>query len=250
MLTEHAEYKASVSLETRNLPDVYPFYVNGNKLYSPVTRLPVENSMTTNTQVDREEYQAFLAIENWAVTHKEGLCFWVSPPHIDRSFQGKIIISDLSNGVLQNRAILFDTTEEEAVVLSTKISSIFSDPYTYSSASEARMLPIFSKYSWDYKEWAGVLESIIFQSNQWEMVRSGEDMVEAERTLDLIRMGKMVPMGANPTSCPPGSPLGVFGRGAVEGKMVRSCGKCGVVINKVIFKGYKCGNCGGEYMGC
>jgi hypothetical protein len=250
MLAERPEYLASVSLETRNLPDVYPFYVNGNKLFSPVTDLPVKNSMTTNTEIDKEEYQAFLAIENWAVAHEEGLCFWVSPPHRERSPQGKIIVSELGNSVLQNRAILFDTTEEEAVILATKLSSIFSDPHTYSSACETRMLPIFSKYGWDYKEWAGVLESIISQSNQWEMVKSGEDLVEAERTLDLIRIGDTVPMGNNPTSCPPGSPLGVFGRGAVEGKMVRNCGKCGVTINKVIFKGYRCGNCGGEYLGC
>lgn len=250
MLAERPEYLASVSLETRNLPDVYPFYVKAGILYSPVTHFPVQDSMIKDTQIDREEYEAFLAIQKWAAESREGLCFWVSPPHQERSPQGKIIISELGNNNLQNRAILFDTTEAEVTKIATQISRVFGNSYTYKTAQEVRTSPIFSDHLWDQTEWAGVLATIIDTHGQWGMVKSGEDIVEVERTLGLIRAGGTAPIGPNSVSCPPGTPLGAFSRGAIEGKMVRNCGKCGVTINKIIFKGYKCGNCGGEYLGC
>lgn len=250
MLAERPEYLASISLETRNLPDVYTFYVDGGKIYSPVTNTPVEYSMSLTTNIDRDEYEAFLKIEKWASTHKEGLCFWVSPPHIERSLQGKIIISELGNNNLQNRAILFDTTEAEITAIATRISRVFGDSYEYKSSEEVRTLPIMCNQAWDKIEWSGVLGSIISENMQWEMVRSGQDVVEAGNTLNWIKSGGAAPLGSNPVSCPSGSPLGVFSRGAIEGKMVKNCGKCGVAINKIIFKGYRCGNCGGEYLGC
>ena len=35
-----------------------------------------------------------------------------------------------------------------------------------------------------------------------------------------------------------------------EGRFVRRCGNCGVLIMTVISSGYRCANCGGEYKGC
>jgi Zn finger protein HypA/HybF involved in hydrogenase expression len=35
-----------------------------------------------------------------------------------------------------------------------------------------------------------------------------------------------------------------------EAKYVKNCGNCGITIEAIISKGYKCKRCGGEYKGC
>ncbi len=62
-------------------------------------------------------------------------------------------------------------------------------------------------------------------------------------------------IGSYDISCPP--VMGSFSEYTVshsltfgEYKHVKNCGKCGVGIDKLIKKGYKCSSCHGEYLGC
>lgn len=269
MSVEYVEYQASISHESRKIPDVYPYLVVGNKLISPVTGLPVESSMVLNSDIDYQEWIAFQHIQSWAIGNREGVAFWLSPPNIARTSnpnlppQGKITVSELhlvaGQKQLLNRVILFDTTKQASIAIANQLVNIFSEQELHFDSEEAaRSTPIFTARYWSTPDWTKQVEKLIAESYQWDMVATGEDLVEMERTLGIIRSGQQAPMGDNPLSCAPGqSPNAVFGRNAVEGKFVHNCGKCGAEIKKVIYKGYVCmaigkdgKPCKGVYEGC
>ena len=244
---------ASVSLESRKLPDTYSFAVASGKLINPLTGRPVEESINVSTSLDRLEMIAFEKIQDWVSETSQGVVFWLSPPHPQRSKQGKIIISEINHTQagkqLVNRSILFDTDKNVCLAIANQIDGEFSnDPKYIYSLDQVRQRPIFCNQRLCLEQWLPKIEEIINESSQWQMVRTGEDVREVERTISWAK-GDIVSddyIGSNELSCP----LLSFGRNSLEGKFVRRCGKCGIEIGRVIFKGYRCGNCRGEYQGC
>lgn len=248
---------ASVSLESRKLPDTYSFAVASGKLINPFTGRPVEESINVSTSLDRLEMIAFEKIQDWANETNQGVVFWLSPPHPQRSQQGKIIISEIKHSEagkqLLNRSILFDTDKDAFLRVSNQIDGEFSDNLKYIySLDEVRQRPVFCGRGMNLDQWLPKIEKIISESTQWDMIRTGEDVREVERAIIWAKQGRFVSgyIGSNSLSCPLVSPTLAFLRNSFEGKFVRECGSCRIQIQTVIFKGDQCRVCNGTYEGC
>lgn len=265
---------ASVSLESRKLPDAYFFEFNDGKFVIPGTNTPIEWSMSRATPLDVLEYDAFQDIQKWSSYTNEGLSFWVSPPHQDRTTQpdlppqGKIIVSELFNvgdkKVFSNRAVLFDGDPHTSLRVANNLQHAFGLKTRYFSDDVVRRNPILIPGDFVIADWLPILESSIAESMQWEMIATGEDWEESQKTLEkvsgyynvasLLQQRPYDLVGDNPISCPIGinqnSASEVMRLFSVEGKFVKNCGNCGKEINKVIGKGYKCDGCNGVYEGC
>lgn len=258
-----ARMRASASLESRKLPDPYNLIIQGNKLLDPITLLSVESFLSQKTLVEKAEYDAFLNIQNWAVANKQGLAFWISPPHISRSAQAKIIISEIYSGQLINKSLLFDTTETEILEIANQIQAEFANGgCLYESADLVRRHPIFAKSDFDGK-WLERIKNIISEELQWEMIEKGEDKTCLDDTMMWAMTTVGTPLavdnryvGTNTLSCPWNlivsnqSAFGYFSRFGTEEKFVKNCGNCGEPINDWISAGYECKKCHGVYEGC
>ncbi len=217
MLQERIRLEASVSLESRKLPDPYPFFISDSKIISPITGRPAEESISRGSMLDEIEYQAFQDIQSWATTHKHGLAFWISPPESARSSQGKIIISELEKSRLFNRSVLFDCQDGDCKNIANKIQREFNgNGVAYLDDNELRRNPIFVNRSVAVQEWLRILSKIIPEELQWQMIASGEDLVELERTLEWAKgyaqgvRSEEDFIGNNPLSCPPSSAFKVM----------------------------------------
>lgn len=253
---------ASFSLESRKLPDTYSFNILDGQLINPLNGRPVRDAIRVNTFVDRLEMKAFDKIESWACQTDKGISFWLSPPHPERSIQGKIIVSQVKEEQIINRSILFDTNMSGIINIANGLSEEYADTKDiFFDLDQVRAEPILCSKKIALEDWVFTLEQLITEQNQWEMIKTGEDLREVDRTIYVAKMyGKSQSgvsyisteslIGSNEISCPPGSPSGVFGKNSIEGKFVKKCGKCGAVIQKVIFKGYTCESCSGVYLGC
>jgi hypothetical protein len=252
---------ASASLESRKLPDTYVFHIYDNKLRSSLTGNPIDQAILRSSEIDKAEYQAFVDIQNWALNREDGLVFWLSPPHPERSLQGKIIISKIEKDaglkILTNRSILFDTNTDNCIEIANQIQNAFlNNGAAFLSDHELRRYPIFVNEDVGLEEWLPIIENIIAEQEQWKMVAEGEDIAEVERTVEWARQfsgGNYEAnnyIGSNQLSCPLTGAFAEIQKSALEGKFVKRCGKCGVVIKKVIWKGYVCGICRGVYEGC
>lgn len=206
--------------ESLNLPDCYTFEVSETRLVDPLTRKPVEESITSETYIDKIEFAAFLAIQSWACKTSEGTAFWVSPPDPERSSQGKIIVSELRdvNGVkrMMNRAILFDVVfPNDCISIANSISNVVGgDKRCYASVFETRLYPILSSTYYSTQDWAHVLALYITQAqDQWDLIKNGEDILlmavsqqHATEVFDMnnsgIRIQKDEYGGTNDKSCP------------------------------------------------
>lgn len=258
-----ARMRASASLESRKLPDPYNLIIQGTKLLDPITLRPAESFLSTKTLVEKAEYDAFLDIQNWAVANKQGLAFWISPPHISRSAQAKIIISEINSGELINKSLLFDATETEVLEIANQIQAVFTDAaYLYDNADQIRRHPIFAKSDFE-GNWLERVKEIIKEEMQWEMIEKVEDMTYLNDTMvwAMSTVGQPLAVdnlyiGTNTLSCPWNlivtnqSAFGYFARFGTEEKFVKICGNCGEPINNWINAGYECKNCHGVYEGC
>lgn len=217
MLQERIRLEASISLESRKLPDPYPFLISNNKIISPVTGKPAEQSILRASTLDEIEYQAFQDIQFWASSHKYGLAFWISPPEINRSSQGKIIASELKEDRLFNRSVLFDCEENECLTIANKIQIEFiGQGVAYLDNNELRRNPIFINRHIETQDWLAILSEIIPEEVQWQMIANGEDLLELERTLEWAQgyaqgtRAQEEYIGDNPLSCPSASAFKVM----------------------------------------
>ena len=266
---------ASYSLETKRTPDPYYFEVgNDRKLISPQTGIPVEKSVERSSALGNRELEAFLKIQDWAANFEEGIAVWISPPHKDRSQLSKIIISDIRyqglTKMLFNRAILLDINGQDCLELAKNVRG---DWVSLDSPEDLRSNPLFMD-GWTGNQLVNFLETNIRDTNSWQVIREGEDLVEKEKAIakanylydgiftgeiryddelvrrtieDEIRLGTF---GSSPVSCPPTAFEAFYVNSfKPDIKYVRNCGNCGRKIDKPISKGYRC-VCGGVYEGC
>ncbi len=208
---------ASYSLETRRIPDTYPFTIKLGKLFTPDGQL-AENSIEKDSDVGKREYEAFLIIQDWASQNNGGLSIWISPPHKDKYPCSKIILSEViqpnNSRLLVNKAILIDLDENECIGL---FNNITGNTIKLTNPEELRSNPILFEYI-NQKKMDSILDQILeSEIQQLAMIKRGYDVYEAERTIQYFRnqrfaFGSFLPNAAKPdgmigshtSSCPPG----------------------------------------------
>lgn len=193
---QEVEFQASLSLETRRIPDPFYYYFKDGKLYSPIKDEPVENSITRDNPVEEEEYQAFEQIQSWANQNEAGTVVWISPA-CRHDLSAKIIIStivyDLDSGKrLLNRNLCFDWTVEESLVFAKRIGG------RGVSEENLRGTPVFLD-----DEAAEKLMEIIrgYTPTQAEIMENEEDFLIKERLKAEIALGNPLPLGPHNPSC-------------------------------------------------
>lgn len=263
MSVEYLEYEATVSLETRNRVDLHRFYWQDDNLFSTLTNRPVEESMVINNEIDYQDVIGFRNIKDYVRENSEGVVFWLSPPHELRTTdpfsppQAKITIYEVQTIAGRketfNRSVLFDTTKAGAILIANKLAEVFSEQELLFDSEEAvRTMPVFTSQYISEQEWTYKIEQII-SNHQWQEIASGEDIVEYQRTLDILQNGGSAPVGQYGASCPPGrSPSAITTMFSEVSKFVFKCGNCNMPILKFISAGYQCKNpeCLGVYLGC
>lgn len=228
---QDVEFKASVSLESRRLPDPYHYYFENNKLYSFLTNGPVENSTTRNDALEEAEYQAFQKIQKWFVEKEEGMVVWLSPPHSNRpGGDAKIIFSDIVFGLdsrkkLRNRAMCIGLTPDGCVALAKKLG--FSEIF---SSEELRAFPLFlSQMSSD--EFIDILAQ--YSQKQAQIIKNGEDFAIKEILKANIALGYPALVGPYPGSCGPALQSAfniMFGNSLNISEAYFDCPKCHMAI--------------------
>jgi hypothetical protein len=222
---------ASYAAETNHRPDPYYFLITAGKLTSPLTGKPVEDSVEKVSDIGIKELVAIQKIQNWAKDAKEGVAFWLSPPHSDRSSESKIIVSQIAHEgnqkILFNRAILFS---EDAIdynyepLVSSLAAYSPSNVDLPTSIEDCRSTPILTDLT--ENDWIAILEKNIHVPEIWEDVRSGRDLVAKDKALkDAAAVyealfGHNYPKGFDDTrlrdAVVKANSLGMFGMGQVS----------------------------------
>ncbi|MEK7498176.1 MAG: hypothetical protein AAB656_04650 [Patescibacteria group bacterium] len=200
-----AEELASLSMETKRIPDPYYFEYNlEGKLISPETGKLAEKSIEKMSPLGRVEYEGFLLVEDLGWKNKSGTIIWVSPPHLLRSNFTKVVVTEIGDRSLFNRAILLDMNEEESLEFMNKLNPDF----IYRSSTEIRGLPVYlpdNSFEWN----------IFSDYRQVEMIVNGEDIKEKQEALkwgrliahdisNVVQISKQIGIfGSYDTSCPP-----------------------------------------------
>lgn len=221
--SQDVEFKASLSLETQRIPDPYHYYFKEGKLYSPITKAPVEDSITIDNPMEEAESAAFQKIQKWFSECEEGSVVWISPSN-SRDVSTKIIISEIVdtslNKRLRNRAVCLDLNHEECLLLAKKIG--LTDNI---SDSELASYPLFPHLS--SQELVRVLEE--YTPRQADLIRSGEDFLIKERVKAELALGYPVLIGPYAPSCAsgPSSAFNVmFGDSFNMSESFFDCPKC------------------------
>jgi len=213
---------------------------------------------------------------SFAQKHSIGrLSAWVSPP-VSGLYPGtKIMIHEIvewrGDKATLNRAILADIDAKKALDIANIFSAVSESPEEqYSDPERARRKLFLMEEGMSVVD---LLNLFVDDTELIEVIRSGKDLKVREEVLqkaskysEKIKNGvssvevynSMVSdgfIGSYDISCPT---VGVsfseytIGHSLASGeyKHVKNCGKCGVSIDKLIKKGYKCSSCNGEYLGC
>jgi len=202
---QQVEYQASFVLETQRIPDAYHFLLKDGKLFSPVTGLPAEKSITRRDSLEEAEYQAFLQIQDWFVQNEAGLVVWINPSFPNRYGCAKAIISEIVSTTslekaLVNRAVCFDWDEETCLAFARSLGLS-----RVNSGWELRTNPVFL----DKGASEGVIGLIAKHSpSQAQLIISGQDFIIKERMMAEIASGYLPPSGDYLSSC--GSALKIF----------------------------------------
>jgi len=156
---------SSFSTETKRIPDRYKFIVT-DKLISPVTDGPVEESIEKVSNIGKIEFEAFQQIQNFAVKNETGTSIWISPLAKNIYPSSKIIFSSIEyeNGekILLNCSLVIDLDEEECLDLANLIA--ISEGIKFKNTEEIRKTPIFmeTKMAIDW------IESLVTLKNQFK----------------------------------------------------------------------------------
>ena len=247
----------SLNKETTGKPDTYHFLIEGGILIDPETGQPVEKFIDTTTPLGRIEADIAKKLGRWGEENEEGLAFWISPPYPGRYPRSKLILHRIAYTwegakVLDNSAILFDAPEKEILALVPtginnlenlrKVLFVGEDKEEIILEMEAKLKKYFVEPTQDLDEEELASRAEYYQ----ELILRGVDPETIAR-----QMQKTGFLGENSISCPPTFSEFISGKLTSEtAKFVRRCGNCGVTINAVISKGYRCPSCGGTYEGC
>lgn len=232
-----AEEIASLSMETKRIPDPYLFVYNTyGKLVSPETGKLVEDSIDKISILGKLEYEGFLLIQELGWRHKKGTILWISPPDPARSKFTKAIVINVLNYPprLFNRAFMLDLDETGAKNLANKLEW----NYIYTNSSQLRKRPIYLPEEFDF--------SMLPDTKQIEMVESGQDLKSKEEALvwgkiaasDLSNLEKLqeekVIFGNHDASCPPTAFEVLSGEKQI---LCCTCPFCGKEVEAEIYDG-------------
>lgn len=218
-----AEELASYSLETKRIADPYYFLISKEgELISPTAHCKVKDTVADKTgPLGKPEYEALLAIEEWAARNNEGSAVWVSPPAEGVYPVSKIIISQIEQNEgtkrLFNRAILLDYDEKQCLEFAQNLAKFSQNRPLLSSLNEVRSTPLFLKSHGN--SWIYILQELIDDPEMWEGIKNGEDQRAKKEALrqavivqkgfsagnnDLIEANRAVMrmLGDKPGSCP------------------------------------------------
>ncbi|MBI2315438.1 hypothetical protein HYU93_05300 [Candidatus Daviesbacteria bacterium] len=276
--TQFVEFLASLSQETHRIPDPYSYSVTSDgELFSPVGQCLVKDTIDDKiSPLGQLEYQAVLAIEQWAANNKEGVSVWISPPKQGVYSASKIIVQEIEyeEGIKKifNRAIVLDFDEKQCMKLAWNLTSFSSNKPIFRNSDEIRATPLI--LNTQKKPWIDILEKLIDASTIWTMIRSGEDKQFKKEALrqaaivqkqfftdqrlshsDQAKVAVIQMLGSGSASCPPrsgsrvgtafqsvaGSAVTISSRGFVEsdskGERTFPCPACGH-INERPYEGY------------
>src|SRR3989344_3863842 len=246
------EKVASVSHETRRIPDTYIYLINNGKFMTPLGE-SVENHIDRSTYLGRVEFESFDSIQKWAQTN-EGYAIWFSPPYPNIYPVSKIIIQESSEledntKYIVNRAVVLDYDSEKILKLANLLQGVnFDNPETL------RATPIFPTYE-EFAEWFSELSKY---TSQTKYISSGEDIIiksetyarlsDIHHSVSILGEDRMYTeiyqraqiqglIGTNPGSCPTALKTAfntVFDDSLQlnigESKYVKNCGNCGTSI--------------------
>lgn len=173
------EELASYSLETKRIPDPYYFTVSANgELFSPTAHCRIKDKVEDKTgPLGQLEYQAVLAIEQWAANSNDGSVVWVSPPHPGVYPTSKIIISEIEqkNGDkrLFNRAVILDFNEKECLEFALNLANMSQNRPLLQHLDQVRATPFILNTHGN--SWIYILQELIDDPALWECIRNGED---------------------------------------------------------------------------
>lgn len=273
-----AEELASLSLETKRVPDPYSFLIKDGELFSPTANKKIKDSVEDKlSHLGSLEYQAVVSIEKWAAQSDEGAAVWLSPPLPGVYPTAKIIISEIENSggtkKLFNRALVFDFNEKECFELACNLANFSQNCPDVTNADRIRSTPFVLQKP---VIWMRILEELIYDPLLWENVKRGKDKEakkEALRQAAIIQkqffargvilrpdeavMAVIQMLGPKAGSCPPGQStelktgMVVFSEnsatytGAIKDPdFCRSCPVCGKEINCIVRIGGNCPKCG------
>ncbi|OGE65088.1 hypothetical protein A3I48_01395 [Candidatus Daviesbacteria bacterium RIFCSPLOWO2_02_FULL_36_7] len=235
---QFAEELASLSLETKRIADPYSYSITSDgELFSPTDHCLVKNTVDDKTShLGKLEYEAVVALEEWAAKSKEGVGIWISSPYPGVYNKAAIVISEIEyqNGskTLFNRKIVLDSFDEEKCMkLAWNLTGFSRNKPIFRNSDEIRAeILILDSQG---KPWVDILEKLIDAPKVWTMIRNGEDKQYKKEALrqatmvqkqfftdprlsysDEARMAVMQMLGSESGSCPPRS--GSRGRTAFQ----------------------------------
>lgn len=265
----------SVHFETHHHSDSYDFLVGKNDFISPETGQLIRPEILNNTLVQKKEKIVYESLYSWSQEHESGVSAWISPPSAELFPGTKIILHEIvkkgSEKFVLNRAILADIDAKKALDIANLFSAHSESPEEKYFDPEKVRSKLFV-----IKEGMSVIDLLnlfVDDPELIEQIQSGQDLTNREKILrkakeyslrmqagvsssdlyqDMVSNGFI---GNFDISCPISSGFFseyIIGHSLVYGeyKHVKNCGKCGVGIDKLIRKGYKCKSCDGEYLGC
>lgn len=188
-----AEELASYSLETKRIPDPYYFTVSANgELFSPTAHCRIKDTVEDKTgPLGQLEYQAVLAIEQWAASSNDGAVVWVSPPHPGVYPTSKIIISEIEqkNGEkrLFNRAVILDFNGKECLEFAQNLAKMSQNRPLLQHLDQVRATPFILNTHGN--SWIYILQELIDDPALWQSIRNGDDQSAKK---EAIRQAGMV----------------------------------------------------------
>ncbi len=270
--SQRVEEAASQSHESRRIPDTYIYTLGGGKFHTP-SGVIVEDKIEKNTLLGQIEFSAFEKMQKWADQEASGFCVWFSPPYPEVYPVSKIIIQEISayenkKGVI-NRAIVLDNNAQDLMDLAEGLTgSVIENP------EYLRTTPIFP----DIQRFGLWFDKLAHETSQVDLIKKGEDLnIKIDTYASLSDIEKSIStagknqvqdriyqvayeqglIGNFPESCPKTAKTAFnstyedsISTISGEAKYVKNCGNCGITIEAVILKGYRCKLCGGEYKGC
>lgn len=274
-LGQAAQELASFIQETHGRPDPYHFSVVDGKLLSLTAHCQIKDAVADKTgPLGRLEYQAVLAIEQWAASSDEGSIVWVSPPYPGIYPTSKIIVSQIEHqeGIkrLFNRAIILDLDEKECLGFAQNLAQLSQNRPLLSHLDQVRATPLILNTRGN--SWMYILQELIDDPALWQSIRTGEDKAAKEKalaqaravyqsltdkslSLEDARRQILGMLGAGSGSCPvvfkstafqvfSGSSLLTGGGGTTkDSDFCRNCPICGAEINCIVRVGQSCPSC-------
>lgn len=205
---------ASLSLETKGIPDPYYYEDEDGDLTDPLTGFKVRDIIVRDSYVGEVEGQAFDTIERWwARGESSGTIAWVSPPYPGIYETSKVIVSEIEsdgeNRRLFNRAIVLDIDEKECLRFGQALSQYSINKPFLTHSNQLRVTPIILS---EEEPWINIFERLLTKESAWNTIRKGGDLeakkqavLEAERIFaeqDNRRAGILAMLGERISSCP------------------------------------------------